>query len=55
MEGLFEFNAMPFGLSNTPAVFQGFMSVVLQCCNDFATACLENPSLGFKYVRLQLT
>ena len=33
---------MPFGLSNTPAVFQELMSVVLQGCNNFATAYLDD-------------
>ena len=41
-KGLFEFNVMPFGLSNAPAVFQDLMSVVLQGCNDFATAYLDD-------------
>ncbi|MCG7879415.1 MAG: RNase H-like domain-containing protein, partial [Candidatus Thiodiazotropha endolucinida] len=41
-KGLFEFNVMPFGLSNAPAVFQELMSVVLQGCNDFATAYLDD-------------
>ena len=39
---LFEFNVMPFGLSNAPAVFQELMSVVLQGCNNFATAYLDD-------------
>lgn len=41
-KGLFEFNAMPFGLSNAPAVFQELMTVVLQGCNGFATAYLDD-------------
>ena len=41
-KGLFEFNVMPFGLSIAPAVFQELMSVVLQGCNDFSTAYLDD-------------
>ena len=41
-KGLFEFNVMPFGFSNAPAVFQELMSVVLQGCNNFATAYLDD-------------
>ena len=41
-KGLYEFNVMPVGLSNAYAVFQEFMSVVLQSCNDFATAYLDD-------------
>ena len=41
-KGLFEFTVMPFGLSNAPAVFQELMSVVLQGCNNFATAYLDD-------------
>ena len=41
-KGLFEFNVMPFGLSNAPAVFQELMSIVLQGCNAFATAYLDD-------------
>ena len=33
---------MPFGLSNAPAVFQELMSVVLQDCEDFSTAYLDD-------------
>ena len=40
--GLFEFNVMPFGLPNAPAVFQELMSVVLQDCEDFSTAYLDD-------------
>ena len=40
--GLFEFSVMPFGLSNAPAVFKALMSVVLQDCDDFSTAYLDN-------------
>ena len=40
--GLFEFNVMPFGLSNAPAVFQELMSVVLQGCDRFVTAYVDD-------------
>ena len=40
--GLHEFNVMPFGLSNAPAVFQELTSVVLHDCQDFATAHLDD-------------
>ena len=40
--GLFEFNVMPFGLSNAPAVFQELMSIVLNGCNAFAIAYLDD-------------
>ena len=40
--GLFEFNVMPFGLSNAPAVFQELMLVVLQGLGDFAIAYLDD-------------
>ena len=33
---------MPFGLSNALAVFQELMSVVLQGCNNFAIAYLDD-------------
>ena len=41
-KGLFEFNVMPFGLSNAPAIFQELMSVILQGYNNFATANLDD-------------
>ena len=40
--GLFEFNVMPFGLSNAPAIFQELMSIVLQGLCHFATAYLDD-------------
>ena len=33
---------MPFGLSNAPAVFQELMNFVLQGCEEFATAYLDD-------------
>ena len=41
-QGLFEFNVMPFSLSNAPAVFQELISVVLQGLGDFAIAYLDD-------------
>ena len=40
--GLFQFNVMPFGLSNAPAVFQELMNIVLQGCEEFAMAYLDD-------------
>ena len=40
--GLFEFNVMPFGLSNAPAVFQELMAVVLRGIGTFAIAYLDD-------------
>ena len=40
--GFHEFNVMPFGLSNAPAIFQKLMSVVLLGCSEFATAYLDD-------------
>ena len=39
--GLFEFNVMPFALSNAPAIFQKLMAIVLQGLGHFATAYLD--------------
>ena len=41
-KGLFQFNVMPFGLSNAPAVFQELMNIVLQGCEEFSTAYLDD-------------
>ena len=40
--GLFEFNVMPFGLSNGAAVFKELKPVVLQGLWDFAKAYLND-------------
>ena len=44
--GLFEFKVMPFGLSNEPAVFQELLILVLQGCDHFATAYLDDIMLS---------
>ena len=41
-KGLFQFNVMPFGLNGAPAVFQELMNIVLQGCEDFAIAYLDD-------------
>ncbi|XP_065928361.1 uncharacterized protein [Magallana gigas] len=41
-KGLFQFNRMPFGLSNAPAVFQELMNIVLQGQEEFAIAYLDD-------------
>ena len=40
--GLSEFNVMPFGLSNAPAIFQKLMYIFLQGLCHFATAYLDD-------------
>ena len=40
--GLFQFNVMPFGLSNSPAIFQELMSIVLADLDQFAIAYLDD-------------
>ena len=40
--GLFQFNVMPFGLSNAPAIFQELMSIVLADLDQFAIAYLDD-------------
>jgi hypothetical protein len=40
--GLFQFNRMSFGLSNTPVVFQELMNIFLQGQKDFSLAYLDD-------------
>lgn len=40
--GLFQFNVMPFGLCNAPAIFSNLMAKVLQGLEDFTTAYLDD-------------
>jgi hypothetical protein len=40
--GLFQFNVMPFGLSTAPSIFQELANIVLQGCEEFATAYLDD-------------
>ena len=40
--GLFEFTVMPFGLHNAPATFQRLMNRVLQRCQKFAQAYIDD-------------
>ena len=41
-KGLFEFNVMPFGLSNAPSVFMMLMSIVLGGLESFAVAYIDD-------------
>jgi len=41
-KGLFQLKVMPFGLNNAPAIFQELMNIVLQGCEDFAIAYLDD-------------
>ena len=40
--GKYKFNAVPFGLAQAPAYFQQLISIVLQYCNNFVMACLDD-------------
>eukprot|EP00745_Piridium_sociabile_P008697 TRINITY_DN158_c0_g1_i1.p1 TRINITY_DN158_c0_g1~~TRINITY_DN158_c0_g1_i1.p1 ORF type:complete len:1374 (-),score=188.80 TRINITY_DN158_c0_g1_i1:1054-5175(-) len=41
-KGLFQFNVMPFGLSNAPSVFMTLMSIVLGGLENFAVAYIDD-------------
>ena len=41
-KGLFEFNCMPFGLKNAPAIFSELMNIVLDGLDKFAIAYLDD-------------
>jgi hypothetical protein len=41
-KGLFQFNRMPFGLSNAPVVFQELVNIVLQGQDDVSIAYLDD-------------
>ena len=43
--GLFEWNVMPFGLSNAPATFQAFITEVLDPCADFVAGILDDVAI----------
>ena len=53
--GLFEFNVMPFGLSNAPGVFQELMAVVLSDSGHFALAYLDDILLFSRTLDEHLT
>ena len=40
--GLYEYNIIPFGLANTPGIFQELMAIVLQDLGNFAMAYLDD-------------
>ena len=40
--GKYEFNSVPFGLTQAPAYFQQLISMVLQDCRDFAMVYLDD-------------
>ena len=40
--GLFQFNVMPFGLCNAPAIFQNLMATVLEGLDQFTVAYLDD-------------
>ena len=57
--GKYEFNAVPFGLAQAPAYFQQIISMVLQDCNRFAMAYLDdiiiiskNEAVHIKHIKI---
>ena len=57
-KGLFEFNKMPYGLTNSPHVFSKVISVVLQGLSDFSCWYLDDilihsKTLGEHQLHLQ--